>query len=158
MSSPFQFTFHYASTLSKFVYRHTVDISNLHSTMLLLYRAEEQGQKYGTTHLHSTMLLLYPITFADKRPVIIIYIPLCFYFIERPEVGLKEKVSIYIPLCFYFIAYLQRCFLCRTSFTFHYASTLSNIWCRVTGRISLFTFHYASTLSLLLELDWQLKI
>ena len=59
----------------------------------------------------------------------IIYIPLCFYFITKLLVGNSASLTL---------------------FTFHYASTLSNVLCTSIALISAFTFHYASTLSYLL--------
>ena len=59
VSSPFQFTFHYASTLSLVLVEAELPEKNLHSTMLLLYRR----------------------TSPPLRSILPIYIPLCFYFI-----------------------------------------------------------------------------
>ena len=98
------FTFHYASTLSiKTGYRRRA-ISNLHSTMLLLYLCPDLGWREWM-HLHSTMLLLYLSVLKGCLLVIIIYIPLCFYFIEVSRFYRKKSTLIYIPLCFYFIAF-----------------------------------------------------
>ena len=74
--------------------------------MLLLYLRSSSRHRKQSRNLHSTMLLLYPIS-------------------EAGEILLLE--CIYIPLCFYFI--LQRsCQQCRgLPFTFHYASTLSDL-------------------------------
>ena len=99
-----EFTFHYASTLSAADLKNLIWLKNLHSTMLLLYRASPQHM------LHH---------------ISIIYIPLCFYFIE------KGQCSIIV----------------NSEFTFHYASTLSGwIMCSIPSGYR-FTFHYASTLS-----------
>ena len=71
--------------------------------MLLLYRKCKCIQDGKGCNLHSTMLLLYLrfVVLSVRR--IIIYIPLCFYFIcIRPDVDGGMSV-IYIPLCFYFI-------------------------------------------------------
>ena len=75
------FTFHYASTLSAMTDMSDNANKNLHSTMLLLYRFV----KYETA------------------TSILIYIPLCFYFIQ---VGIAQVGTSQV-------------------FTFHYASTLS---------------------------------
>ena len=97
------FTFHYASTLSRHIISSFDEILHLHSTMLLLY------QRLGRVDCN---LLLFTFHYAstlskyrDDKTVLqfIIYIPLCFYFIPRPEAG---------SFLFYW-------------FTFHYASTLS---------------------------------
>ena len=75
-SLPSAFTFHYASTLSSFSENADPVTLNLHSTMLLLYR---RGAR------------------------LIIYIPLCFYFIRADRAACDDYHK----------------------FTFHYASTLS---------------------------------
>ena len=97
-----------------------------------------------------------------------IYIPLCFYFIDARRIKIWSYDFIYIPLCFYFIWYgnihivpllnlhstmlllyrfppLSICI--SIIFTFHYASTLSSISSSSRLCIAWFTFHYASTLS-----------
>ena len=121
----FSFTFHYASTLSKkdtwsfcfkeiyiplcfyFIDEMMVTMllnADLHSTMLLLYHCRYMSRKQRENNLHSTMLLLYPGWNHHTAPMHLIYIPLCFYFIEGDR-------------------WLKRTF---HRFTFHYASTLSN--------------------------------
>ena len=145
----YEFTFHYASTLSKEIVMAKVICNNLHSTMLLLYLWRASVAKMSTAYLHSTMLLLYPylrnvthvldlFTFhyastlsavADAYgAVVLIYIPLCFYFIPIQcnfRIGIKHLHSTMLLL------YRT----CRGSnqerdlpFTFHYASTLSSSW------------------------------
>ena len=78
-----------------------------------------------------------------------IYIPLCFYFIDKSHLRPYPRFQIYIPLCFYFIidgiGYKTE----QTKFTFHYASTLSRLVDYRHFLLSRFTFHYASTLSLM---------
>ena len=61
------FTFHYASTLSGIIAIHRFPFSDLHSTMLLLYRS------------------MIGLSFCLMK----IYIPLCFYFI-----GKKTKATL----------------------------------------------------------------
>ena len=80
-----RFTFHYASTLSHPVFLTPFTTSNLHSTMLLLYRGKKPFRFNGCPNLHSTMLLLYQIgaSLQQSRPRI--YIPLCFYFIRKRD-------------------------------------------------------------------------
>ena len=100
-----KFTFHYASTLSHWLFQCRFYCSNhLHSTMLLLYPLPLQQNNFLHQNLHSTMLLLY-------------------------------------------LTYTRRIKHIPTTFTFHYASTLSyaRVTCLVLGKT--FTFHYASTLS-----------
>ena len=93
--------------------------------MLLLYRLKAAIRSKLVANLHSTMLLLYLVLRYRPASAPCIYIPLCFYFIDRfcvlfadadqftfhyastlsPAVfqkALGERV-IYIPLCFYFI-------------------------------------------------------
>ena len=119
------FTFHYASTLSERAGCTKTDIQNLHSTMLLLY-----------------LSLIQPEHLLRK-----IYIPLCFYFIGFSALFFFLKILIYIPLCFYFIADAVDYANGKQQFTFHYASTLSNLPAELSHHIYRFTFHYASTLS-----------
>ena len=76
-----QFTFHYASTLSK------------------PKRIVERSKK----NLHSIMLLLYQVNNIQVSSGLSIYIPLCFYFIQPSSLLSSTQVIIYIPLCFYFI-------------------------------------------------------
>ena len=64
------------------------------------------------------------------------------------KISASDKSVIYIPLCFYFISWsfrLQRWE--RVAFTFHYASTLSEMRWPFSHPCYPFTFHYASTLS-----------
>ena len=78
--------------------------SNLHSTMLLLYRYKVYGYKgldiEFTFHYASTLSCC-----SDRQNSIQLYI--------------------YIPLCFYFIKIFCNMIHFLFSFTFHYASTLS---------------------------------
>ena len=119
------FTFHYASTLSYFLICPAGTITNLHSTMLLLYLTSACPSKSIPLNLHSTMLLLYPMSDEELLakalnlhstmlllyliPCVpvnvrdIIYIPLCFYFICGRGGCFRASGNIYIPLCFYFI-------------------------------------------------------
>ena len=98
-----KFTFHYASTLSK-----------------------QKAQTYFEEHIftfHYASTLSRSIDENDRCGCI--YIPLCFYFIVIPPGSRDQTFSIYIPLCFYFITLQVRQSSNDTSFTFHYASTLS---------------------------------
>ena len=76
-----EFTFHYASTLSGISYLIYQKLHHLHSTMLLLYQITGTPIYNIHTDLHSTMLLLYHSSTFLSRSSILIYIPLCFYFI-----------------------------------------------------------------------------
>ena len=173
-SQPFclfrRFTFHYASTLSRWWRGCTVRLlliyiplcfyfigkggtsmtgdMDLHSTMLLLYRRRGSYLCRHIRHLHSTMLLLYQTTTTLSVGTMIIYIPLCFYFISTAEyqisrlmqnlhstmlllyqvIGIDLGITtlhlhstmllLYQPSSLYV-------FRVRDEFTFHYASTLS---------------------------------
>ena len=99
---------------------------NLHSTMLLLYRALFSLDYPDYQDLHSTMLLLYLIQWSGRE---------------------TKGIFIYIPLCFYFISFRRCARWGPPPFTFHYASTLSNRLASASGAVPAFTFHYASTLS-----------
>ena len=121
------FTFHYASTLSKHRPPEQMQGPHLHSTMLLLYQIYQPGNYFRRHNLHSTMLLLYRMCCVIDRTERGIYIPLCFYFIPSRQEEDICPPQIYIPLCFYFI-YAQHYFdTLDFTFTFHYASTLSEI-------------------------------
>ena len=92
-----------------FIYHADSDLQEsavyLHSTMLLLYPCRMSGGMTAILHLHSTMLLLYQNTRQLPPYAAQIYIPLCFYFIRNPLSSIRVCVE----------------------FTFHYASTLSEI-------------------------------
>ena len=101
------------------------EIIYLHSTMLLLYHCPGSCDLIIYLYLHSTMLLLYLFPSHWPPAVLLIYIPLCFYFIGLSWRHLslmksftfhyastlsfqlipkrKNTFFIYIPLCFYFI-------------------------------------------------------
>ena len=121
-----EFTFHYASTLSKERRScHSELLSHLHSTMLLLYRGSCWVQTWScsefTFHYASTLsppAVSGPSGFS-------IYIPLCFYFIFVTSQWFTQLNFIYIPLCFYFIFSPRLYASSHAWFTFHYASTLS---------------------------------
>ena len=123
---PWSFTFHYASTLSKFKTSGRRELMNLHSTMLLLYRRRRVLRK------------------CLRR----IYIPLCFYFILQALPYMSLTTWIYIPLCFYFI---KKTGLIFPSGITNLHSTMLLLY-RFSPRAErilwpTFTFHYASTLS-----------
>ena len=98
-----EFTFHYASTLSPGCSIAVTGVSNLHSTMLLLYR------RSGRTGCC----------------IRFIYIPLCFYFISRfagnSDAG--DTFTFHYASTLSFNVYPISGDL--AIFTFHYASTLS---------------------------------
>ncbi len=141
------FTFHYASTLSNPADRLQLQVySDLHSTMLLLYRSIV-SPSYSSSIIYIPLcfyFILVPDYFVEVD--FFIYIPLCFYFISLARAFVMSIMFIYIPLCFYFIAfspittwfhekiYIPLCFYFIGTgntevhhfikFTFHYASTL----------------------------------
>ena len=146
LSNPSKFTFHYASTLSTSVSVHCVldSIFTFHYASTL--SKSMNGSEREKQNLHSTMLLLYLPYIRVPSFYFLIYIPLCFYFIEmvldhnitnpylhstmlllyRCSIPFCSSASaIYIPLCFYFICRLSVSKSTSISFTFHYASTLS---------------------------------
>ena len=142
---------------------------HLHSTMLLLYRFPGFFISQILKNLHSTMLLLYHNLYGSTALDEIIYIPLCFYFIDIADAMFECGMTIYIPLCFYFISccleavqgcdliYIPLCFyfirwrvvrsVCRgmiyIPLCFYF---IADERCRKRS-IPQFTFHYASTLS-----------
>ena len=97
-------------------------------------------------NLHSTMLLLYPACHNHTHKPVHIYIPLCFYFIIYMSNSVVNRFDIYIPLCFYFIAVKKS--ECITTLDLHSTMLLlyQKKW-RYGMSASRFTFHYASTLS-----------
>ena len=118
------FTFHYASTLSHIIYLpFNFFVFTFHYASTLSLQKGVRGTKYSvfTFHyastlsacpapctrlcadLHSTMLLLYRNWQYCATMRYLIYIPLCFYFIDLRLAGCVHWVLIYIPLCFYFI-------------------------------------------------------
>ena len=87
-------------------------IINLHSTMLLLYLDELRAVNVNNHNLHSTMLLLYQYPHITKEKAIMIYIPLCFYFIPPPLFPfyfLQYRYTFCLPP--FFIALLSKIFL-----------------------------------------------
>ena len=122
--SGIRFTFHYASTLSRY------------------------KEAFLSSYFIYIPLCFYFITRSIRFIpwVPFIYIPLCFYFIPSSSIAccitsvftfhyastlsrfLLQKSyvpKIYIPLCFYFIPQGDFLYVRWSEFTFHYASTLS---------------------------------
>ena len=120
-------------------------------------------------HLHSIMLLLYQKGKPYWSPTLVIYIPLCFYFIRDRAIievlrstftfhyastlssptsnTLLTSNGIYIPLCFYFIRdhheIMTSGFRIYIPLCFYFIFLYRDH----QGHGILFTFHYASTLS-----------
>ena len=65
------------------------------------------------------------IRLSARGSRLIIYIPLCFYFIYERSSECYDSSLIYIPLCFYFIQMDDVKRIVHHQSTFHYASTLS---------------------------------
>ena len=123
----FDFTFHYASTISV---------------------ADARGGENGVT-LHSTMLQLYPEPPKDKSGCVPkLYIPLCFYYISSGITATAEPIFTLHSTMLLLYPKEQAIQSVETAFTFHYASTIS-IFHLICIRLRFhFTFHYASTISL----------
>ena len=99
-----EFTFHYASTLSRWLL-HAAVCKHIYIPLCFYFIKPPKGKKFNCIYnLHSTMLLLYRKTRSRKCAPQPIYIPLCFYFIICRRSKLLCFHIIYIPLCFYFIA------------------------------------------------------
>ena len=119
------FTFHYASTLSPTCLILNPFFLNLHSTMLLLYRDPESNRPGGypfTFHYASTLSLSSHLIYRDISKFTFHYAStlsavICACF--------PKRLIIYIPLCFYFIYQDETDSANEKQFTFHYASTLS---------------------------------
>ena len=86
--------------------------------------------------LHSTMLLLYLFLSFSCSSFSFLYIPLCFYYI-----------------CKHLLPFL----LWDAFFTFHYASTISEMIDECAEYEAIFTFHYASTISIKQHLEYCYK-
>ena len=123
----FQFTFHYASTLS----------------------VSARGACITTCTIYIPLCFYFIVGGMKNNPVDNpIYIPLCFYFIADCLADLDK----YCTFTFHYASTLSRRRVSRGDcriFTFHYASTLSAPETSIVSNISEFTFHYASTLSAL---------
>ena len=102
-------------------------VQDLHSTMLLLYPCPRTSLPSSNQDLHSTMLLLYPIQWSSLGGTNLFTFHYASTLSEQASVGRMESILIYIPLCFYFIFLLALSGLPPFTFTFHYASTLSEI-------------------------------
>ena len=84
-----------------------------------------------------------------------IYIPLCFYLYESVVQIVRLTDTIYIPLCFYLYRYaFRRSPSAISAFTFHYASTYTNL-CRHVDRY-LIDLH--STMLLLIQDDRFIRL
>ena len=143
--------------------------------MLLLYLFIQPDIIWHSPNLHSTMLLLYPklpsfflcilckftfhyaSTLSCFSSVILLWIcnnlhstMLLLYRSIRPRP--VSGMHIYIPLCFYFIRFNIFLIFPLTTFTFHYASTLSFWMIGSHGRGS--NLHSTMLLLYLLLISW----
>ena len=141
----------------------------LHSTMLLLYQKSglpKSGNITFTFHYASTLsdaaavgsdrvctfTFHYASTLSGRRVILLrdrfpIYIPLCFYFIWRTKRNTAQKINLHSTMLLLYRKGAEHNIQRDTSFTFHYASTLSREEAIKRFVTTTFTFHYASTLS-----------
>ena len=121
-----RFTFHYASTLSSDIIRTPANSSKFtfHYASTLSFHPGQEA--FREPHLHSTMLLLYQHKEVLKLHSRLIYIPLCFYFINYSTIYLTY-IFIYLHSTMLLLyPYIVKSGDCLYNiFTFHYASTLS---------------------------------
>ena len=145
---------------------------NLHSTMLLLYRARPASVHYNAVqftfhyastlsddaidaltefvvNLHSTMLLLYPsASELIRKADIHLHSTMLLLYPVVIEGGAIAGNAIYIPLCFYFIEPHQY-FFNRSSVIYIPLCFYFIIFVPSSASFTFpFTFHYASTLSI----------
>ena len=99
----------------------------LHSTMLLLYPWGWDYEINEVLHLHSTMLLLYGMQAISPASGSGIYIPLCFYFIFIRSDRLRSRFHLHSTMLLLYPAPERTAVIAGYLFTFHYASTLSDI-------------------------------
>ena len=118
----------------------------LHSIMLLLYLIRYLEAERIIRNLHSIMLLLYRVYDGSKSCAA------SFTFHYASTLSVTSLIAIfatliYIPLCFYFIdkSARRKCF--GRGFTFHYASTLS----RFLHLVKSLRFHLHSIMLLLYQ-------
>ena len=71
---------------------------------------------------------------------------------QGQHLRLTKVNLLYIPLCFYYIIVQIKKRIDRVNFTFHYASTISEIPRNSATSSMDFTFHYASTISYVPEI------
>ena len=102
------FTFHYASTLSSVVdstvFGAPIFTFHYASTLSQGSCRYSEGEEEFTFHYASTLSNGSEFSFSA---ISLIYIPLCFYFIENSRYFRNTSDCIYIPLCFYFIRMLK---------------------------------------------------
>ena len=141
------FTFHYASTISHYKYFFQQFHIYLHSTMLLLYPRKDFRRRRDTSftfHYASTISMSISSSTSFHFQI---YIPLCFYYIGvLKKLGYWLMVNLHSTMLLLYpgsSSYLSL----HVQFTFHYASTISEVPTVKAVSEYLFTFHYASTIS-----------
>ena len=122
-----KFTFHYVSIKSRQEHHCWQAQSNLHSTMYLLNRLQDNAPTADQQDLHSTMYLLNHVAWC-----VVVSLKIAFTF---HYVSIKSQASCY-QKPFYQV------------FTFHYVSIKSTIVILLFVTTSAFTFHYVSIKSL----------
>ena len=142
------FTFHYASTLSE----SAIEAHKPGKKFTFHYASTLSRTDAGEKCLHCLFKFHYASTLSACDIIkylcgFLIYIPLCFYFIKEVSENLRNFCCIYIPLCFYFIFIRSD----RLRSRFHLHSTMLLLYPAPERKAVipgyLFTFHYASTLS-----------
>ena len=125
-----KFTFHYASTLSdgrRFRFYH--QSLHLHSTMLLLYLHRTLMWRLWKINLHSTMLLLYrsPQNTEDL-PHSDLHSTMLLLYRAPQEKCTFPRSHLHSTMLLLYPASSDTRFMMISSFTFHYASTLSKYY------------------------------
>ena len=145
----FVFTFHYASTYTKFGSAEKMKSANLHSTMLLLILC--RIRKWSTENIIYIPLCFY--LYAGKYFFVRFYTKFTFHYASTYTIGKiiwfprrdqftfhyastytqkhhvhRDCYLIYIPLCFYLYRPLHSPARSRRQFTFHYASTYTTFY------------------------------
>ena len=139
--------------------------------MLLLYRGRDGSIHCIIVPLHSTMLLLYLLAEAHQAIIVnLLYIPLCFYYIESSAALWPMQLhSLHSTMLLLYPDAYSDTPQGGITFTFHYASTISDnfpnfmkyivylyiplcfyyigIYSKRPWAFTHFTFHYASTIS-----------
>ena len=141
VSSPFQFTFHYASTLSWHTYR-IASCFFIYIPLCFYFIKFKLSTSFDCIfHLHSTMLLLYRI--RSIYPGYSYIFTFHYASTLSPQVLIcKDQLLIYIPLCFYFIYF--RSSITRSHSNLHSTMLLLYRGCRRS--LQGLRLHFHSTL------------
>ena len=98
-------------------------------------------------YLHSNMFLLFPVLHTTGGILLIIYIPICFYYFLRSACRASAYNAIYIPICFYYFCNNNQFMKNLAKFTFQYVSIISWIFSSFQDFYAQFTFQYVSIIS-----------